>query len=436
MADTVIRAEKLGKKFIIGHYDQRDTMFREAMVRGVRNFWRRGADLLRGRPIIGGDSAEEFWALRDIDFEIRRGELVSIIGHNGAGKSTLLKVLSRITEPTEGRIEINGRVTSLLEVGTGFHPELTGRENVFLNGAILGMTRVEVRRRFDEIVDFAGVEKFIDTPVKRYSVGMYCRLAFAVAAHLESEILVIDEVLAVGDAEFQAKCLNRMSEVASGGRTVLFVSHNFSAVRALTRRAIVLRNGRLSFDGPVDAALANYTAAAVAAAEKRSDWGKGRDVTLVSADLIDRHGVSTVRYEVGSPLRFRVAFETNGVPGTALMMVLRDEHNAPVGYYASTLFSQVPLPTRAGRYECIVGLEPLNLAAGNYSVDLKVGPPGIDEDHRVDNAVRFMVEFCSPNGIPYSFSQEMGEGTLALMLSEPLEFTAVPAPATASPGSG
>lgn len=435
MADTVIRAEKLGKKFVIGHYDQRD-MFREVIASGVRNFWRKGADLLRGRAIIEGDRSEDFWALREVDFEIKRGELVSIIGHNGAGKSTLLKILSRITEPTEGRVEISGRVTSLLEVGTGFHPELTGRENVFLNGAILGMSRVEVRRRFDEIVDFAGVEKFIDTPVKRYSVGMYCRLAFAVAAHLESEILVIDEVLAVGDAEFQAKCLDRMSEVANGGRTVLFVSHNFSAVRALTKRAIVLRSGRLSFDGPVDAALAHYTAAAVAVAEKRLDWGRGRDVTLVSADLIDRHGAPTPRYDVGTPLRFHVVLETNGTPSMALMMVLRDEHNTAVGYYVSTLFSQVPLPTKSGRYECIVALEPLNLAAGSYSVDLKVGLPGIDEDHRVENAVRFMVEFCSPSGIAYSFAQDLGEGTLAMMLTEPLEFTAAPAVATAPPGSG
>jgi lipopolysaccharide transport system ATP-binding protein len=237
MADTIIRAEALGKKFIIGLKAGRDSMFREAMMTSVRNFWRKGRDLMKGQPVIEGDQLEEFWALRNVNFEIKRGELVSIIGHNGAGKTTLLKILSRITEPTEGRVEIGGRVTSLLEVGTGFHPELTGRENVFLNGAILGMTRSEVRRRFDEIVDFSGVEKFIDTPVKRYSVGMYARLAFAVAAHLEAEVLIIDEVLAVGDAEFQKRCLDRMSEVASSGRTVLFVSHNFAAVTALTRRA-------------------------------------------------------------------------------------------------------------------------------------------------------------------------------------------------------
>ena len=260
MSDRVIRAEGVGKRFVIGHRVQNNALFADAMVSAARRFFSKGKSALKGNHGVTGDVFEEFWALRDVNFEIKRGELVSIIGHNGAGKSTLLKILSRITEPTTGRIEIDGRVTSLLEVGTGFHPELTGRENVFLNGAILGMTRAEVRHRFDEIVAFAGVEKFIDTPVKRYSVGMYARLAFAVAAHLEAEILVIDEVLAVGDAEFQQRCLNRMSQVASSGRTVLFVSHNLGAVSALTRRAIVLRAGQLTFDGPVQAALAHYTA--------------------------------------------------------------------------------------------------------------------------------------------------------------------------------
>jgi len=434
MSDTVIRAEKLGKKFIIGHYDQRDTMFREAMMRRARNFFRKGAELFRGQPIIEGDSAEEFWALRDVDFEIKRGELVSIIGHNGAGKSTLLKILSRITEPTEGRIEITGRVTSLLEIGTGFHHELTGRENVFLNGAILGMTRAEVRRRFDEIVSFSGVEKFIDTPVKRYSMGMYCRLAFAVAAHLESEILVIDEVLAVGDAEFQAKCLNRMSEVASGGRTVLFVSHNFAAVRSLTRRAIVLRRGRLSFDGPVDAALSNYTAATTTSAQTRRDWGRGRNVTVVAADLVDQQGVPTERYEAGKPLRFHIVFDTNGMSGLALELVLRDEHNVAVAYYSTLVFGQAPLPTTPGRYECTVSLDALYLAAGSYSLDVKTGFPGIEEDHRVDGAVPFIVEICSPNNIPYSFRQDEGVGTLALSLTAPLEFAPVRADAPTGHG--
>jgi len=214
-------------------------------------------DMIRGTPIVVGDEVEEFWALKDANFEIG-GEVVGIIGRNGAGKSTLLKVLSRITDPTEGRVEIRGRVASLLEVGTGFHPELTGRENIYLNGAILGMTRAEIRRKFDEIVAFAEVEKFLDTPVKRYSSGMYVRLAFAVAAHLEPEILLVDEVLAVGDAEFQKKCLGRMGEVAKRGRTVLFVSHNMAALRKLCGQALMLTKGRCDGLGPSDVIISNY----------------------------------------------------------------------------------------------------------------------------------------------------------------------------------
>ena len=242
--EIVIRAESLGKKYIIGHEREGGyTALRDVLARSVDNLWRKTADMVRGRGVIVGDWTEEVWALKDIDFEVARGDVLGIIGGNGAGKSTLLKILSRITEPTEGRVTIKGRVASLLEVGTGFHPELTGRENIYLNGAVLGMTRTEIKRKFDEIVDFSGVEKFLDTPVKRYSSGMSVRLAFSVAAHLEPEILVVDEVLAVGDAEFQKKCLGKMSEVAGGGRTVLFVSHNMHAVERLCRRVIVLKRG-------------------------------------------------------------------------------------------------------------------------------------------------------------------------------------------------
>ncbi len=248
--DVVIRAENLGKKYIIGHQteNERYTALRDVVGRTLKGLARSAKNIVRGQAVIAGDMLEEFWALKDINFEIRRGEVVGIIGRNGAGKSTLLKILSRITEPSAGRVTICGRVASLLEVGTGFHPELTGRENIYLNGAILGMTRAEIRRKFDEIVDFAGVEKFLDTPVKRYSSGMYVRLAFAVAAHLEPEILVVDEVLAVGDAEFQKKCLGKMEDVAGHGRTVLFVSHNMGAVNALCPRSIFLENGFKKID--------------------------------------------------------------------------------------------------------------------------------------------------------------------------------------------
>ncbi|MBS1575521.1 MAG: ABC transporter ATP-binding protein [Bacteroidetes bacterium] len=252
MTDSVIKVESLGKKFIIAHEKkERYTAMRDIISERAKKIFRGGG--------TNNISTEEFWALKDVSFEIKRGEAVGIIGRNGAGKSTLLKILSRITEPSTGRIEMNGRVASLLEVGTGFHPELTGRENIFLNGAILGMSRVEIKRKFDEIVDFSGVEKFLDTPVKRYSSGMYVRLAFAVAAHLEPEILVVDEVLAVGDAEFQKKCLGKMNEVSKKeGRTVLFVSHQLSAIRNLCNRAILLSQGKTIFQGNVDAAIAKY----------------------------------------------------------------------------------------------------------------------------------------------------------------------------------
>lgn len=251
MSDVILKIEGLGKKYIISHEKQeRYTALRDVISRKVKNF---------GGRQKGAKITEEFWALKDVSFEVKRGETVGIVGRNGAGKSTLLKVLSRITEPSLGRIEVNGRVASLLEVGTGFHPELTGRENIFLNGAILGMSRTEIRRKFDAIVDFSGVEKFLDTPVKRYSSGMYVRLAFAVAAHLEPEILVVDEVLAVGDAEFQKKCLGKMQEVSKEeGRTVLFVSHNMAAVQDLCKLGIYMKNGMVHTKGIMTDVIKEY----------------------------------------------------------------------------------------------------------------------------------------------------------------------------------
>jgi lipopolysaccharide transport system ATP-binding protein len=255
MSEAIITVENLGKKYRIRHNAERQryTALRDVIANKVRGLFQNRKSETGNRK-----STEDFWALKDVSFEVKRGEVVGIIGRNGAGKSTLLKVLSRITEATTGRVHLRGRVASLLEVGTGFHPELTGRENVFLNGAILGMTRAEIRKKFDEIVAFAEVEKFLDTPVKRYSSGMYVRLAFAVAAHLEPEILIVDEVLAVGDAAFQKKCLGKMGDVARGGRTVLFVSHNMTAVKSLCKRAILLRDGGLSLDGNTERVVGDY----------------------------------------------------------------------------------------------------------------------------------------------------------------------------------
>ena len=296
MSDIVIKAENLGKRYTIGHQRGRgdQTTFREVLVQNAWNLWNKSRDLIGGRPVIAGDTLEEVWALKDVSFEIKRGEAVGIIGRNGAGKSTLLKILSRITEPTTGRVTIKGRVASLLEVGTGFHSELTGRENIYLNGTILGMTRAEIKKKFDEIVAFSEVERYLDTPVKRYSSGMYVRLAFAVAAHLEPEILVVDEVLAVGDAEFQKKCLGKMGDVAQEGRTVLFVSHNMVAVHQLCQSGIVLKQGIVSFLGDIKNAINQYvqdvrTVVAVNLAE-RPDRQGSQWLKFTNVEFFDTEG--------------------------------------------------------------------------------------------------------------------------------------------------
>ena len=279
MSATAIQVENISKLYQIGN--AKTGSLKETLA-GTFSFLNK-----KKQP-----STEDFWALQGINFEIRQGEAMGIIGKNGAGKSTLLKILSRITEPTSGRIEINGRVSSLLEVGTGFHPELSGRENIFLNGTILGMSRREIKAKFDEIVDFSGVEKFIDTPVKFYSSGMYVRLAFAVAAHLEPEILIIDEVLAVGDAEFQKKCLGKMSEVAGQGRTVIFVSHNMNAIQSLCNKGLYLKDGKVDYNGNISEAVHKYLRTELSQKTKVywSDTENGDEVaTLKMARLIDEN---------------------------------------------------------------------------------------------------------------------------------------------------
>ena len=273
--DIAISVRDLSKSYLVGHNSERKEHYvtvRDTVARNVRNLARKTRDMFSGRAIVQGDTIEEFWALKDVSFDVNRGEVVGIIGRNGAGKSTLLKILSRITEPTRGSVKIKGRVASLLEVGTGFHPELSGRENIFLNGAILGMSRNEIQSKFDEIVEFAEISNFLDTPVKRYSSGMYVRLAFAVAAHLEPEILIVDEVLAVGDAEFQRKCLGKIGDVASSGRTVIFVSHNMSAVANLCSRAILISKGTLAGDGDRNEIINQYLASGQASQSGEMKW--------------------------------------------------------------------------------------------------------------------------------------------------------------------
>jgi lipopolysaccharide transport system ATP-binding protein len=303
MTQSAISIENLGKRYTIGHQRTRDDGMRHVLEEVIRHpiSWIKSRRLQKLKDV-------EFWALRDVSIEINQGEVVGIIGRNGAGKSTLLKILSRITVPTVGRICIDGRTASLLEVGTGFHQELTGRENIYLNGAILGMSRAEIQRRFDEIVEFSEIEEFLDTPVKRYSSGMYVRLAFAVAAHLEPEILIVDEVLAVGDAAFQKKCLGKMGEVAQGGRTVLFVSHNVDAVRALCQRAILFDEGKVQADGDVESVLEDYLA--------RSSTGTGRQLlgeqglVIEKLALKNREGQETHQFCPGEDLIVEITYNS------------------------------------------------------------------------------------------------------------------------------
>jgi lipopolysaccharide transport system ATP-binding protein len=280
MSDFVIKVENLGKKYLLQHQaaGKRYVALRDVLADKAKAIFGKQKAESRNRK-----SVEEFWALKDVSFEVKQGEAVGIIGRNGAGKSTLLKLLSRITEPTTGRIRLRGRVASLLEVGTGFHPELTGRENIFLNGAVLGMHRAEIRKKFDEIVAFAEVEKFLDTPVKRYSSGMYMRLAFAVAAHLEPEILIVDEVLAVGDAEFQKKCLGKMQDVGAQGRTVLFVSHSMPVILRLCNRVLLLKDGQVLADGLPESVTKAYLNVASNLATAQRVWA---DVNKAPGDEV------------------------------------------------------------------------------------------------------------------------------------------------------
>jgi lipopolysaccharide transport system ATP-binding protein len=309
-SNNSIAIEDLGKRYIIGHQSAKGDGLRHSIENAVRAPIR----FLKSVRRRNRETMEEFWALRDVNLEIKQGEIVGIIGRNGAGKSTLLKILSRITEPTKGRIRMRGRVSSLLEVGTGFHAELTGRENIFLNGAILGMGRAEIIRKFDEIVAFSGVEKFLDTPVKRYSSGMYVRLAFAVAAHLEPEILIVDEVLAVGDSEFQKKCLDKMDDVGHGGRTILFVSHNMQAITRLCGRAILLEQGQVRMDGAplqVTNAYLKSTTHLLAVRE----WpdltqAPGDDVIrLVGMRAISESGEPSEAFDIREPVGIQLEYE-------------------------------------------------------------------------------------------------------------------------------
>jgi lipopolysaccharide transport system ATP-binding protein len=423
MPEKIVSVQNLSKQYLVGHRSDRAmqygsfrdaTSLRLVIRHGLRNFVRKSAHAFRGVQPVQGDEIEEFWALKDVSFDVNRGEVLGIIGRNGAGKSTLLKILSRVTEPSGGRVILDGRVASLLEVGTGFHPDLTGRENIFLNGAILGMSRTEIRRKFDEIVDFAQIARFIDTPVKRFSSGMYVRLAFAVAAHLEPDILIIDEVLAVGDSEFQNKCLGKMRDVSVGGRTVLVVSHNMSAIRNLTSRCLVMSGGAIVFDGSPTDAIREYTEVLEQRTKAEQSFGKGQHTAIRSGFLVDENGVPTTHYTVGEPLRLDVVVWTDGGPAYSLDIVLADADRQRLALGSLQAFHGVTLPREPGTYLTRLEIEPLWLASGDYSLDIATSVANSDFDHFVEQAVPFQVLSCNPGDQSWDFKQSYGLGSLAL----------------------
>ncbi|MBC7604379.1 MAG: ABC transporter ATP-binding protein [Ramlibacter sp.] len=401
-SDIAISVEGLSKCYRVGHQAVRaeHPTLRDQIVRHARDLARKTRDMASGQAVVQGDTVEDFWALRDVSFEIPRGGRVGILGRNGAGKSTLLKLLSRITEPTSGRIQINGRVASLLEVGTGFHPELTGRENIFLNGAILGMSRREIQGKFDEIVAFAEVERFLDTPVKRYSSGMYVRLAFAVAAHLEPEILIVDEVLAVGDAQFQAKCLGKMKDVGSEGRTVIFVSHNLAAISQLCESAIYLRSGQLLGHASVELAIGQYMnqeanntglAAFSAAAHK--------DVAVIEVEILDGLGKRRTEFSTSDDirLRFRVRVQRAALGGRVGFRVLSADG---VCVFSSEDVDSLerPLAEEPGDHDLVVTLPAGLVNEGSYFISLAGHVPNIRWLFREDDVLRFKVHSTYPTG--------------------------------------
>jgi lipopolysaccharide transport system ATP-binding protein len=378
MPDAVITVENLSKSYLLGHnagvWASHHTL-RDVIGREARNFTRKAIDMFRGRQVVQGDEVEEFWALTNVSFEVKRGEVLGIIGRNGAGKSTLLKILSRITEPTRGRVTIRGRVSSLLEVGTGFHSELTGRENIYLNGAILGMTQREIRAKFDEIVAFAEIEQFLDTPVKRYSSGMYVRLAFAVAAHLDPEILIVDEVLAVGDVEFQKKCLGKMDDVSTRDcRTILFVSHNMAALSRLCNTAIWLDRGVAREKGPAQDIVSQYLHNKGPTGTKYVHLGETPRPGFIEDDRIR---IQSLEWLSGLPLRHgelmaaRIGFRSKApICALSLGIGFSSRETRVVTY--STDLTDVHRPDLAspGYYSVEVKVEALPLQPEDYDINI------------------------------------------------------------------
>ena len=380
MSDVIIQVENLSKRYTINHQtDGGYRKFSDALIHAAKAPLR----WINPQPEIPSlKSTEDFWALKDVSFEIKQGEVVGIIGRNGAGKSTLLKILSRITEPTSGRITLKGRVASLLEVGTGFHPELTGRENIYLNGAILGMAKSEIKSKFDEIVAFAEIDKFLDTPVKRYSSGMYVRLAFAVAAHLEPEILIVDEVLAVGDAQFQKKCMGKMQDVAvNGGRTVLFVSHQLGMIRSLCTRGFLMASGQVQFAGPTDEVINQYSSQ------------KNIAALTINSIFVEcatgPNGESRPCFEFDDCLTLKIQIKDLPKSNAGLNVAFRNDSGRQVCLFSTNPHDGVVLP--AAPCEVMLSMPNCRLSPGDYSVDLAVTDPGFSIVEALPDVLQFSI---------------------------------------------
>ncbi|MDX2255738.1 MAG: ABC transporter ATP-binding protein [Pseudanabaenaceae cyanobacterium bins.39] len=415
MSDVVIRVENLSKKYALGKA-AKEQSFRDAMTETAKSI---GKKLLRSQ----GESAasDEFWALRDVSFEIKQGDRVGVIGRNGAGKSTLLKILSRITEPSTGRISIKGRVASLLEVGTGFHPELSGRENIFLNGAILGMDIHEIRKKFDEIVAFSEVEKFLDTPVKRYSSGMYVRLAFAVAAHLEPEVLIVDEVLAVGDAQFQKKCLGKMEDVGREGRSIIFVSHNLGVVQNLCTRGIFLQKGTLQLDGTayegVSSYLKSFESESTNILDRTDRRGKGdikfAKISIGSGDVYNANTLS-----VGRSAKIVFHFTQVRV-GMACLFTLYDQYGQAVIHFNSSQHGQEDIVDQQIGDVMICEIDELGLVPGRYRMNVALYWNGELQD-AIESATSIDVENGEMRGRPIPSASGYGSVCFAHRWTSPV----------------
>jgi lipopolysaccharide transport system ATP-binding protein len=408
-----IRVENLSKQYRIGTRKRgASNNLTETLVDGAAAVWRGLTG--RGR---GGDGADTFWALKDVSFEVRPGEVVGIIGRNGAGKSTLLKVLSRITEPTSGRAVVRGRMASLLEVGTGFHPELTGRENIYLNGSILGMSRGEIDRKFDEIVAFAEIEQFLDTPVKRYSSGMYVRLAFAVAAHLEPEILVVDEVLSVGDAQFQKKCLGKMDQIGDSGRTVLFVSHNMPTIKAHCTKAVSLRSGRVVEIGSVEAVVGQYMAEGLDPTmrgfNRTRRVAESKECAIVDAWL-SQDDKMLEEVEWGRPFEINLEIVVSSRVRLSPEYLIRDGDQIPILFAPTGLFQGFQQTLQPGRYRITSRCPGLQLASGTYFIDLMLAESGRRFFDSYECGLCFTVDDLPRPPHGWSFNQKRGQGCLPL----------------------